>query len=707
MKLKFSIASKISAGYGILIIFWLINIYISNNAFDKSEEIRSRLISNYQPAHKFLIVLTKEVSQSDVALRTFISADTKRVESKKRLTNLHMSYIKLKAKLSSLSQTWETENKSYLINIFSEIDSLFINQEAMVIKFDELTVDSDSISFKSDKSMLTKSNNIFMFTNQIIDKISILNEKLSMKVAQDNQTLLDSIRNMKILLTWSGITLAFLILILSIATIRAIVSPINRLKKVLTVMSFGELPDKPLKVGTDEIGEMGKALNNLIGGLKKLSAFSKEIGKENYSGQFEPLGNNDELGNSLLLMRDNLKKAFRETMIRRKENFQRSWTSQGLAEFGEMLRESQDNLEELTNKILTKLIRYLDASIGGLFIINDDNKDDVFLELIAFYAYDRRKYLDKHIKIGESLVGQCVLENETIFMSEIPKDYIHISSGSGKDDPRSLLIVPLKLNEEVYGVVELASFKKIEQFQIEFVEKIGESIASTISSAKINIHTSKLLQESNEKSQRLTKQEEESRRQIEDMEKAINDLKKHATTEREQNKTLVEQYKTDLHNIRTNNEKFSLDNNKLLIDIKNLTLAMDNAIGTYSLSINGDFIEANDKYLQMVALSLNELKEKKFSELISDSQSQTFDMQNFIPNLLSGQVYRKTTKYLINNESRWLHETFTPLYDENGKFSKILCLVINETDETKTKIEQQSMIEKLKADLRKIKQRIV
>lgn len=707
MKLKFSIASKISAGYGILIIFWLINIYISNNAFDKSEEIRSRLISNYQPAHKFLIVLTKEVSQSDVALRTFISADTKRVESKKRLTNLHMSYIKLKAKLSSLSQTWETENKSYLINIFSEIDSLFINQEAMVIKFDELTVDSDSISFKSDKSMLTKSNNIFMFTNQIIDKISILNEKLSMKVAQDNQTLLDSIRNMKILLTWSGITLAFLILILSIATIRAIVSPINRLKKVLTVMSFGELPDKPVKVGTDEIGEMGKALNNLIGGLKKLSAFSKEIGKENYSGQFEPLGNNDELGNSLLLMRDNLKKAFRETMIRRKENFQRSWTSQGLAEFGEMLRESQDNLEELTNKILTKLIRYLDASIGGLFIINDDNKDDVFLELIAFYAYDRRKYLDKHIKIGESLVGQCVLENETIFMSEIPKDYIHISSGSGKDDPRSLLIVPLKLNEEVYGVVELASFKKIEQFQIEFVEKIGESIASTISSAKINIHTSKLLQESNEKSQRLTKQEEESRRQIEDMEKAINDLKKHATTEREQNKTLVEQYKTDLHNIRTNNEKFSLDNNKLLIDIKNLTLAMDNAIGTYSLSINGDFIEANDKYLQMVALSLNELKEKKFSELISDSQSQTFDMQNFIPNLLSGQVYRKTTKYLINNESRWLHETFTPLYDENGKFSKILCLVINETDETKTKIEQQSMIEKLKADLRKIKQRIV
>ena len=40
---------------------------------------------------------------------------------------------------------------------------------------------------------------------------------------------------------------------------------------------------------------------------EKISKFSNEIGEENYTSIFKPLGENDELGNSLVLMRENLK----------------------------------------------------------------------------------------------------------------------------------------------------------------------------------------------------------------------------------------------------------------------------------------------------------------------------------------------------------------------------------------------------------------
>jgi PAS domain S-box-containing protein len=109
------------------------------------------------------------------------------------------------------------------------------------------------------------------------------------------------------------------------------------------------------------------------------------------------------------------------------------------------------------------------------------------------------------------------MERRTIFLKEVPQDYVSITSGLGGANPSSLLIVPLRVNDQIEGVLEIASFKEYKDHEIGFVEQVGEIIASTISNERINYKTRKLLEESQQHAEELRAQEEEMRQNMEEM----------------------------------------------------------------------------------------------------------------------------------------------------------------------------------------------
>lgn len=305
--------------------------------------------------------------------------------------------------------------------------------------------------------------------------------------------------------------------ILALLTANMIVNPLEKLMKYAERLSEGELPEFTEQISNDEIGETANSISQLTIGLQKTSEFAHAIGQGDFSSNYQPLSDKDVLGNSLLNMRKSLQQAQEEQSKRQREDIQRNWTTEGLALFAEILRHHTENINELSDDIIVNLVKYLKANQGGIFIYQDSDPEHPFLELLSAYAYNRKKFLDKKINVGEGLVGACAEEKYTIYLTDIPDDYIEIESGTGSANPKSLLIVPLKIENEILGVIELASFNELKDYEIELVEKIAESIASTLSTARINTRTAELLEQSNSQTKFMKDQEEKMKQTIEEM----------------------------------------------------------------------------------------------------------------------------------------------------------------------------------------------
>ena len=264
----------------------------------------------------------------------------------------------------------------------------------------------------------------------------------------------------------------------------------------------------------DEVGQVATGLNQILEQLNHASTFVQSIGDGNLDVAYTQTATHstqkDTLADSLTSMQSKLKSM-------NEEEQKRKWANEGLTKFVEILRTSDDNLHTLGDRIVSTLIQYTRSNQGGLYVLNDEDNNNKYLELISLYAFNIKKYEQQKLKLGEGLVGQAFLEKDTIYIKEIPEDYIRISSGLGESNPKSILVVPLKVDTEVYGLVELASFQEYYPHEIEFVQRLGETLASTLASVKTNQRNKRLLEDSKMATESLRSQEEEMRQNMEEL----------------------------------------------------------------------------------------------------------------------------------------------------------------------------------------------
>ena len=465
------------------------------------------------------------------------------------------------------------------------------------------------------------------------------------------------------------ILIIFFSAIVAALAVRVMINPIVRNVNLVNIklrqLSNGDIPNHLKIDSNDEIGSMVGSLNKLIDGLKQTTEFAREIGKNKLDFQYKPLSNKDELGNALLDMRNNLKHANDEEMRRKQEDDIRSWSNAGLAKFGDILRQNNNNLNILADSIIQNLVNYLDANQGGIFIYNESDSDR-YLELLSAFAYNRKKFIDKVIQLGEGLVGTCALEKQTVHLKEIPENYIAITSGLGEATPTSLLIVPLKLEDNIFGVLEIASFKEFTQHEVEFVEKIGESIASTLFSVKNSIRTKILLEQSQQQREEMAAQEEEMRQNMEEM--------------------------------QATQEEMSRKN----VELEVVTNAINQALLAMTLSEDGYVVDSNNNFQVLVGFSKSELDGKMFFDLIHSEQRKDFN--SVWEQVLMGQTVNETLHLAGDNGlDHYIMASISPGIDDMGMIVKIFLIGQDITETKKLELMAQKQAEEIEQTIIELK----
>lgn len=508
-KFFYGIGGKIKQGYIAIVVLFLV---ISGITFYQSLQNRNDdtlVNSKYFPLSNKLVYLKHTLENSERLVYNWANQPNKK-DKDKLIAILESEFPNLKSDIEDIAIIGDiTKEEKNVLTILDKINALIPYFKTVTLK---LAQDED---YANDENIDAANETIFL---NITPEIKYINEKLTDAISAQQNILNSAIQqkqdrfNIQIFILLISIIIFICIsLYASYYASNTIVKPINNLKEIINSMSKGEIKEVEITETKDEIGDMVAATKTMLKGMKTNTNFALEVGKGNYESDFMPLGDLDELGNSLKEMRTNLK-------LNSEKDHERNWTTAGVAQMGEILRNNQNDIDLLYRDIIKFIVKYLEINQGGLFVINENNEDDKFIEMVGCYAYDKeKKNISKRLELQDSIIGESIRDLDTIILTEIPDQYFEITSGLGQKTAGFILIVPLKVNEEAYGAVELASFSKIDTYKIEFVEKIAESVASTMSAVKKNTQTQKLLQELQIQEEYLRSQEEEMRQNLEEL----------------------------------------------------------------------------------------------------------------------------------------------------------------------------------------------
>jgi signal transduction histidine kinase/DNA-binding response OmpR family regulator/HAMP domain-containing protein len=253
---------------------------------------------------------------------------------------------------------------------------------------------------------------------------------------------------------------------------------------------------------TENVNQLAENLTTQVRAISEVaSAVTK--GDLTRNIRVEAKGEVEELKDTINQMITNL----RETTLLNQEQ---DWLKSNLAKFTQMLQ-GQKDLQTVAKRILSELAQVVTAHYGAFYILSTE-EEIAKLKLFAAYAYKADKQIPKEFAIGEGLVGQCAFEKERIILSNVPSDYVKISSGLGKAKPSNLIVLPVLFESNVKAVIELGSLDTFSQTHLDFLAQLTESIGIVLNTIETNSRTEELLAQSQSLAGELKIQQEELRR---------------------------------------------------------------------------------------------------------------------------------------------------------------------------------------------------
>jgi PAS domain S-box-containing protein len=631
-RFRLTIGNKILGSFIILIALFIIVVSIIFGNGNTIDNVVKSSKDIYRPSKDAINEFILLVTRSRMLVTNWVYLQTTNSEDKTALRHLQdTDYPVIRKRIENLARNWGQDQRLRMDTVFHDFDSLVqIQRESIMANLQSFeNYEDPTIKFMAENSIESE---VIPLTNQLINKLNVIAKNQNEVTGKSDQEVIDAIKRLKTLTVILGGVFLAIAIISGIYLVLSITKPVAFLKNIVVKLGRGELvEEKQAKFNNDEIGDMALAMDALVNGLKGTTLFAENIGNGNYNTDFKPLSTHDVLGNALINMRNNLSKVA-------EDDKKRNWATEGLAKFGEILRTNNSDLLKLSDEIISNLVKYLKANQGALYIIDDELEgEEQTMSMKACYAWDKKKFTNHKIFRGEGLAGQAWQEGDTVYLTEVPQSYVRITSGLGDANPSSVMIVPLKVNDQIFGVVEIASFNLFEDYEMEFVQKIAESIASTISSVKINAKTQRLLEESQEMTEQMRAQEEEMRQNMEELQ---------ATQEEMQRSTS---------------------------ETESTMLAVHGSLAVADYGLDGTMIKANGNFLEIYGYAQNEILGEHHRILSTKEEKNSEEYRQFWRDLSNGLAKKGSFKR-INRKGEVInvYSNFTPIKNRSGEVVKVM-----------------------------------
>jgi len=405
---------------------------------------------------------------------------------------------------------------------------------------------------------------------------------------------------------------------------------------------------------TTKTGELGSVYNSIVlvnNYISNVSQICYRIAAGQYDNKIEPKNKEDVLAISVNSIIESIEKHLEQEKEQKKEAEIQLWHRIGRFEIAKVQRLSSQEVETLSFNLIRQLVNYVDATLGGIYIlINQDNK--TVLKNVAAYAYQSRKLLEnKTFALGEGLIGTCAAEKTKIFIKKIPENYLQVASGLGSAPPKSLLILPVNNDKDLVAVMEVAFYNQPELYKIEFIEQLTDNIGSWLYAAEKHALTEELLEKSKKQAEELFEKE-----------KLLNSNIEHLEELREREKENA-------------------------VKMKGMLDAVNNTIMTVEYTTDGVLLNANKAYLKTMARDIDQIKGVDVGQLVKDKKKEFLEIMEKVKN--GENVKQLIQRYSGDGSARWLNASYNPYYDENGKITKVLFFAV---DVTQDKLEKESLI---------------
>src|SRR5438046_1388012 len=328
---------------------------------------------------------------------------------------------------------------------------------------------------------------------------------------------------------------------------------VRGIAKVVTAVANGDLKRKLFLEAKGEIAELAETINNMIDTLAtfadQVTTVAREVGVEGKlggqgnvpgaAGTWRDLTDNVnrlaanlttqlraiadvatavtkgdltrsiqvEAQGEVAFVKDNINEMIRNLKETTLRNEEQDWLKTNLAKFSRMLQGQRDLLN-VGKLILSELAPVVSAQHGVFYIMNT-SYDDSELNLLDSHAQSGGDSLKTAFRLGEGLVGQAAIEKQRILLTNVPTDYVKVSSGLGESRPMNIVVLPILFEGEVKAVMELSSLDRFNPTHQAFLDQLAESLGIVLHTIQANTRTENLLKQSQSLASELQNRQEE------------------------------------------------------------------------------------------------------------------------------------------------------------------------------------------------------